>query len=167
MTDSRGITNVMTDSHGITNVMTDSPGITNVMTDSPGITNVMTDSHGITNVMTDSPEIRIETGEHSYAEKYARLLTLNTKTQSSIRGTSSNPAYQKKNMRTFNNAKCAELRYPCMYCTKRFRWPSPLEQHLRLHLNGIRWECVDCDRSYPTKTKLKDHYRKTGHEFTL
>ena len=79
---------------------------------------------------------------------------------------SNKPAHLKENTGVFNQTKCAELRFPCMYCAKRFRWPSRLEQHMRLH-RGIRLKCVDCERSYTTRTKLRDHCIKTGHEFTL
>lgn len=54
----------------------------------------------------------------------------------------------------------------CQYCSKKFQHESRLVQHMRLHTGSRPFVCAECNRSYTTKYKLKDHCIKKGHIFT-
>ena len=54
----------------------------------------------------------------------------------------------------------------CQYCSKTFQHESRLVQHMRLHTGSRPFVCAECDRSYTTKYKLKDHCNKKSHIFT-
>lgn len=51
-------------------------------------------------------------------------------------------------------------KYICLYCTKRFGWPTDLKRHIFTHTDEKPYKCTSCKLSYTRKFTLHKHIRQ-------
>ncbi len=56
--------------------------------------------------------------------------------------------------------------HACLICEKRFLRRDTLQNHLKLHTSNDKFRCTQCQKTYPTKAKLKLHILSHTQKFS-